>query len=123
VDDYASADRRRNFLDLYAFQRGPEVADPSETFYRRCFIAFEGDAETVYRLWDLDDTAGLWSPDYPHHDAEDAWEDLALMARHGVPEAAEKRLLGDNARRLYGIDPVLVVTERPRDHRPPLRPW
>src|SRR5919198_1026883 len=35
--------RSRDFLDLYAFQRGPKVADPFDTFYRRCFIAFEGD--------------------------------------------------------------------------------
>jgi predicted TIM-barrel fold metal-dependent hydrolase len=115
--------RSRNFLDLYAFQRGPRVADPYETFYRRCFIAFEGDEETVYRLWDLYDTVGLWSSDYPHHDAEDAWEALELMAKHNVPEATQRRLLGDNARRLYGIDPVLVVTERPRDHRPAILPW
>jgi predicted TIM-barrel fold metal-dependent hydrolase len=77
----------------------------------------------VYRLWDLYDTVGLWSSDYPHHDAEDAWEALELMAKHSVPEATQRRLLGDNARRLYGIDPVLVVTERPKDHRPALLPW
>src|SRR5207248_5605285 len=43
--------RSRNFLDLYAFQRGPErpIADPVETFYRRCFIAFESDEAPVYR--------------------------------------------------------------------------
>jgi hypothetical protein len=99
------------------------VADPYETFYRRCFVAFEGDEETVYRLWDLYDTVGLWSSDYPHHDAEDAWEALELMAKHNVPEATQQRLLGDNARRLYGIDPVLVVKERPRDHRPAILPW
>jgi len=115
--------RSRNFLDLYAFQRGPKVADPYETFYQRCFIAFEGDEETVYRLWDLYDTVGLWSSDYPHHDAEDAWEALELMAKHNVPEATQQRLLGDNARRLYGIDPVLVVTERVKDHRPAILPW
>jgi predicted TIM-barrel fold metal-dependent hydrolase len=46
---------------------------------------------------------GLWSSDYPHHDAEDAWEALELMAKHSVPEATQRRLLGDNARRLYGI--------------------
>ena len=115
--------RSRNFLDLYAFQRGPKVADPVETFYRRCSIAFEGDEETVYRLWDLYDTVGLWSSDYPHHDAEDAWEAMELMAKHNVPEATRHRLLGGNARRLYGIDPVLTVTERPKDHRPAILPW
>jgi predicted TIM-barrel fold metal-dependent hydrolase len=115
--------RSRNFLDLYAFQRGPKVADPVETFYRRCSIAFEGDEETVYRLSDLYDTVGLWSSDYPHHDAEDAWEAMELMAKHNVPEATRQRLLGGNARRLYGIDPVLTVTERPKDHRPAILPW
>jgi len=44
--------RSRNFLDLYAFQRGPKVRDPYEVFYERCFIAFEGDEEPVYRMWD-----------------------------------------------------------------------
>jgi hypothetical protein len=24
---------------------------------------------------------------------------------------------------LYGIDPVLLVTERPKDHRPAILPW
>jgi len=43
--------------------------------------------------------------DYPHHDAEDGWEALELMARHKVPVAVQRKLLGENARRLYGIDP------------------
>ena len=67
------------------FSAAPRSRDPVETFYRRCFIAFEGDEETVYRLWDLYDQVGLWSSDYPHHDAEDAWEAMELMAKHNVP--------------------------------------
>jgi predicted TIM-barrel fold metal-dependent hydrolase len=117
--------RSRNFLNLYAFQRRPgtSIADPYETFYRRCAIAFEGDEETLYRLWDLYEDVGIWSSDYPHHDAEDAWEALELMAKHQVPEHVQRKLLGENARRLYGIDPVLVVTERVADHRPELLAW
>jgi hypothetical protein len=45
------------------------------------------------------------------------------MAKHNVPEATQRRLLGDNARRLYGIDPVMVVTERLKEHRPAILPW
>ena len=45
------------------------------------------------------------------------------MAKHNVPEAAQKKLLGENARRLYGIEPVLAVTERPKNHRPAILPW
>src|SRR5207244_1807680 len=79
------------------------IADPYETFYRRCFIAFESDEAPVYRMWDLYENVGIWSSDYPHHDAEDAWEALELMAKFGVPEPVQKKLLGENARRLYGI--------------------
>ena len=117
--------RSRNFLDLYAFQRGPErpIADPVETFYRRCFIAFESDEAPVYRMWDLYENVGIWSSDYPHHDAEDVWEALEAMTKLGVPEAVQKKLLGDNASRLYGIEPVLVVKERIEDFQPEILPW
>src|SRR5216683_29202 len=115
--------RSRNFLDLYAFQRGPKVRDPYEVFYERCFIAFEGDEEPVYRMWDHYENVGLWSSDYPHHDAEDGWEALELMARHKVPVAVQRKLLGENARRLYGIEPVMVVTERVEQYEPARLPW
>src|SRR3989442_454981 len=117
--------RSRNFLDLYAFQRGREttIADPSETFYRRCFIAFESDEEPVYRMWDLYENVGIWSSDYPHHDAEDVWDALEAMAKFGVPEPVQRKLLGENARRLYGIEPVLVVKERIEDFRPEILAW
>jgi len=99
------------------------VRDPVEAFYERCFIAFEGDEESVYRLWDQYENVGLWSSDYPHHDAEDAWEALELMAKHRVPVPVQHKLLGDNARRLYGIDPVLAVTERIEHYEPAKLPW
>jgi hypothetical protein len=64
-----------------------------------------------------------WSSDYPHHDAEDGWEALELMARHQVPTAVQHKLLGENARRLYGIEPVMVVTERVEQYEPAKLPW
>src|SRR2546425_425347 len=115
--------RSRNFLDLYAFQRGPKVRHPYEVFYERCFIAFESDEEAVYRMWDHYENVGLWSSDYPHHDAEDGWEALELMARHKVPAAVQRKLLGVNARRLYGIEPVMAVTERVEQYEPAKLPW
>jgi predicted TIM-barrel fold metal-dependent hydrolase len=115
--------RSRNFLDLYAFQRSRTVRDPYEVFYERCFIAFESDEEPVYRMWDAYESVGIWSSDYPHHDAEDVWEALELMDRHKVPADVQEKLLGANARRLYGIDPVLVVRERIGEHEPAKLPW
>src|SRR5207253_8442481 len=115
--------RSRNFLDRYAFQRGPKVRDPFEVFSERCFIEFEGDEEAVYRMRDQYENVGLWSSDYPHHDAEDAWEALELMARYKVPAAVQCKLLGENARRLYGIEPVMAVTERVEQYEPAKLPW
>jgi hypothetical protein len=45
------------------------------------------------------------------------------MAELGVPAAAQRKLMGDNARRLYGIEPVLTVEERPDKYEPALLPW
>ena len=45
------------------------------------------------------------------------------MARHKVPVAVQRKLLGENARRLYGIEPALVVTERVGEYEPAKLPW
>ena len=54
----------------------------------------------------------------PHHDASDTWEAVDNMDRHGVPREAQEKLLGGNARRLYGIEPELFVTEAPSEYTP-----
>ena len=45
------------------------------------------------------------------------------MERHRVPPTVQRKLLGENARRLYGIEPVLVVTERVAEYQPAKLPW
>jgi len=114
----------RNFSDLFAFQRDNRpIKDPYEAFYERCCIGFESDEDLVYRLWDTFEPVAIWSSDYPHHDAEDVWDALEHMEEHKVPRAAQEKLLGGTARRLYGIDPVLRVKERIADYQPAILPW
>jgi uncharacterized protein len=116
--------KSRSFLDLFAFQRGNrKVRDPVDSFRERCFIGFESDETMVYRLWDLFRDVAIWSSDYPHHDAEDAWEALQMMAQNEVPEAVRRDMLGNNARRLYGIEPLLTVKERIEEYQPAILPW
>jgi predicted TIM-barrel fold metal-dependent hydrolase len=116
--------RSKNFLDLFAFQRDNRpIRDPFETFTERCFIGFESDETMVYRLWDLFENAAIWSSDYPHHDAEDAWDALLHMKEFGVPEHIQRKMLGESARRLYGIEPVMRVEERIADYRPQILAW
>src|SRR5207302_4956448 len=113
----------RNFSDLFAFQRSRPIKDPSEAFYERCFIGFESDEDLVYRLWDTFEPIAIWSSDYPHHDAEDAWDALHHMTEFDVPAKAQQKLLGENARRLYGIEPVTTVEERIEKYEPAILPW
>ena len=117
--------KSKNFLDLFAFQRGNRpIRDPYESFYERCFIGFEMRTRImVYRLWDLFKDVAIWSSDYPHHDAEDAWEALDHMKKYEVPEPVQRDMLGENARRLYGIEPLLKITERIEKYEPAILPW
>src|SRR5262249_15770823 len=99
------------------------TAEPVEVFTERCFIGSESDETMVYRLWDVFQDVAIWSSDYPHHDAEDAWDALHHMTELDVPAKAQQKLLGENARRLYGIDPVTTVDERIEKYDPAILPW
>jgi predicted TIM-barrel fold metal-dependent hydrolase len=116
--------RCSNFSNLFAFQRNNrEIRDPVDAFHARGFIGFESDELLVYRMWDVFQDIAIWSSDYPHHDAEDAWEALEHMAEANVPRAAQEKMLGGNARRLYGIEPVTTVQERIETYAPAVLPW
>jgi hypothetical protein len=45
------------------------------------------------------------------------------MAELRVPAEAQRKLMGENARRLYGIEPVMVVKERIEKYEPAILPW
>jgi len=116
--------RAGNFSNLFAFQRDNRpIRDPAEIFRERCFIGFESDETLVYRLWDEFEEIAIWSSDYPHHDAEDAWDGLRHMSEFDVPGPVQQKLLGGNARRLYGIEPLLAVKERIESYEPAILPW
>jgi hypothetical protein len=44
------------------------------------------------------------------------------MNRWNVPPHVQAKLLGGNARRMYGIEPVLAVSTPPAEYRPMLEP-
>lgn len=116
--------RSSNFSNLFAFQRDNRpIRDPVEIFNERCFIGFESDELLVYRLWDMFENIATWSSDYPHHDAEDAWDGLHHMKEYDVPEAVQRKLLGENARRLYGIEPLMKVESRIEKYEPAILQW
>ncbi|MBI3743560.1 MAG: amidohydrolase family protein, partial [Chloroflexi bacterium] len=90
---------------LYRVQRKRRVTRlPSEIFLERCFIAFESDESPVYRQLKVLENVGIWSSDVYHHDGTDAWTALREMRENRVGEPAQTKLMGGNARRMYGIE-------------------
>jgi uncharacterized protein len=110
-------EKAETYLDLYK-HLGDKIGEPHEVFYKSCHIAFESDEVMAFRLWDLYENIGLWSSDMPHLDASDVWEAIDNMNKWKVPQSVQEKLLGGNARRLYGIEPELLVTEAPDAYEP-----
>ena len=65
------------------------------------------------RQWEAFEDIGIWASDAYHHDGADSWSAIREMQEVGVPEAVQAKLMGGNARRLYGIEPKTFVTEEP----------
>jgi predicted TIM-barrel fold metal-dependent hydrolase len=106
-------DKADGRVEVWTATRGTEVqARPSEVFNRRSWISFESDEDTVFETWSRYTRIGVWASDYPHFDAEDAWEGIEHMDAWAVPKEMQAKLFGLNACEMYGIEPSLVVTER-----------
>lgn len=97
---------------LYARERGTlKNRLPSEAFYDQCVISFESDEEGVFAQHQQYENIGIWASDAYHHDGADVWGAMRRMDKHGVPASVQEKLLGSNARRWYGIEPKIFVTE------------
>ena len=103
----------RLFL-LYANERRWDAKRlPSEAFHEQCVISFESDETQTMRQWDTFGDIGIWASDCYHHDGADSWSAIRAMRGIGVPPEVQAKLLGGNARRIYGIEPKMFVTEEP----------
>jgi predicted TIM-barrel fold metal-dependent hydrolase len=102
------------YFRLYANERPAHATRlPSEAFHEQCVVSFESDELGVFRQWkDYEDVA-IWASDAYHHDGADSWSAIRNMTGAGVPADVQARLLGENARKMYGIEGKLFVTEEP----------
>ncbi len=105
---------------LYRKERAvPAKRLPSEAFYEQCAISFESDEVQTMRQWRQFENIGIWASDAYHIDAADAWSAIREMNELGVPEEIQAKLMGGNARRIYGIEgKTFVSKEAPPIERP-----
>ena len=85
----------------------PLQLKPSDTFRRQCFISMDPGDETARALLEsVGDDCLTWASDYPHIDAPfPGAVKMLLETLADVPADSQRKVLGANAARLYGIEP------------------
>lgn len=82
----------------------PMQLRPSEYFKRQCLISAEPDESLTGRIVEhLGADYVIWASDYPHLDASFHVVDEIREKLAGLPEAWQRKVLGENALRFYGL--------------------
>ena len=77
---------------------------PSEYFKRQCLISAEPDESiTAAVAQHLGEDYVIWASDYPHLDASFNVVGQIREKIAGLPESAQRKILGENAIRFYGL--------------------
>jgi predicted TIM-barrel fold metal-dependent hydrolase len=77
---------------------------PSEYFKRQCLISAEPDESiTAAVAQHLGEDYVIWASDYPHLDASFNVVGEIREKIASLPEAAQRKILGENALRFYGL--------------------
>ncbi len=76
---------------------------PSEYFMRQCTVACDSDERALdYAVDHLKGNNIVWNTDYPHLDGIEPHKALPELDARAVPDEAKRKILWDNAVKLYG---------------------
>jgi uncharacterized protein len=76
---------------------------PSEYFKRQCTVACDSDEAALKYVVDfLDGNNIVWNTDYPHADGMEPARALPDFDAHPISDEAKRKILWDNAVKLYG---------------------
>ena len=76
---------------------------PSEYFMRQCTVSCDSDERTLKHVVDeLDGDNLVWNTDYPHADAIEPERALPAFDAQEISSEAKRKILWDNAIKLYG---------------------
>ena len=100
-------DRFDEFLEAYDWAlEAPLSMKPSDYFRRQCVISFDPGERTMGAMAELAGEDNLiWASDFPHSDATypGVVDELAESVEK-MPDERERKLVGANAARIYGIE-------------------
>lgn len=97
--------RMDDHMEQFAKDRPPLPEKPSTYFRRQCYLGIEIEDPLLPVLVDcgLEENL-LFCSDFPHFDAHFPGAVTGLQGRRDLSESAKRRMLSDNAARLYGLD-------------------
>ncbi len=76
-----------------------------EYFYRQCLVSADPDETLTAKVIEhIGADYFLWASDYPHIDADFGVVKELKERIASLPEATQRKVLGDNAIRFYGLD-------------------
>ena len=98
------AHRLDEHLELFGFDRGALTMKPSDYFRRQCFVSVEEVEPGLGVMLDEYPDSIVFSSDYPHADGIFPGSTKELLESPELSDDTARRVLRDNALRLYGLD-------------------
>jgi predicted TIM-barrel fold metal-dependent hydrolase len=98
-------DQMDHWRQITPYETGHLSLLPSEYFRRQCYISADPDEKALPFILEIaGDDKVIWASDYPHTDVT-APDVVAEIREHiaGLPEGTQRRILGENAARIYGL--------------------
>jgi uncharacterized protein len=92
-------------LELFGFDRGALTMQPSDYFRRQCFVSVEEVEPGLATMIAQYPDSVVFASDYPHADGTFPGSTDALLTTDELDKSDVIRVLRDNARRLYGLQP------------------
>ena len=90
-------------LEAFGFDRGGLTMKPSEYFRRQCFVSVEGVEPGLDTMVALYPESIVFASDYPHADGTFPGSTKELLETNTLDGEAVRRVMRDNALRLYGM--------------------
>ena len=85
----------------------PISTEPEEMWeHGNVMLGFDAEERLIQKLPQDFAAKVVWGSRYPQHDATSAWDALALLRAANVPEPLIARMMGQNAARQFGIEPL-----------------
>ena len=90
-------------------EEAPEVSMPPSQYFRngRIYVSCEPDEALLPQVLNfVGEDYFVYASDYPHPDSEFPGSITTLAERGDLSDSAKAKLLGENGRRLYGLDEI-----------------